>query len=370
MKDFKSRFNEISERYYSAERLAKLNELKQRLTGRKIVLFGAAWIGDFVWNKLTAMGFPPECFCDNFATGVSPEGHSPIINAAELKKNYSDAIIILTLDKAKNIVYSQLIDMGFSPDQIIKNADSLIATLDMDMFLPHLEGYEWAYNFFEDELSKDIIIQRIACYLLGDSVDKSTSPQYFEDGIVHLNDDEVFVDCGFFTGDTAEEFVRQTGGKFRHIYGFEPDEYASSKAANFIQTHDNVTHIPKGIYSCDTTLKFMSTFGASAASGGNIIDTDAENVIKIQVTSIDNYFADISDKPTFIKMDIEGSEGNALRGAEHTIRNYRPKLAVCVYHKPEDIYVLPKLVSSYRSDYKYCLRHYANYFWETVMYAI
>ena len=77
-----------------------------------------------------------------------------------------------------------------------------------------------------------------------------------------------------------------------------------------------------------------------------------------------------SRKVTFLKMDIEGSELAALRGAERIIREQRPKLAICVYHKPEDLWEIPSLLLSYHPDYKLYLRHYSINETETVLYAI
>ena len=73
---------------------------------------------------------------------------------------------------------------------------------------------------------------------------------------------------------------------------------------------------------------------------------------------------------TFIKMDIEGAELEALRGAESIIRKQRPKLAICVYHKPEDIWTIPMYILSLQNDYRLFLRHYSFGDTETVLYAI
>lgn len=69
-------------------------------------------------------------------------------------------------------------------------------------------------------------------------------------------------------------------------------------------------------------------------------------------------------------MDIEGAEINALKGAEKTIKGYKPKLAICVYHKKEDIWEIPKLILSYVPEYKLYLRHYSPFKDETVLYCV
>lgn len=95
---------------------------------------------------------------------------------------------------------------------------------------------------------------------------------------------------------------------------------------------------------------------------------DANGNIIVQTTTID----EISDnKPiSFIKMDIEGAELEALKGAAQTIQRNKPKLAICVYHKPEDILDIPGYILELNADYRLYLRHYSYTPTETVLYAI
>ncbi|MEW6064007.1 hypothetical protein P378_16760 [Desulforamulus profundi] len=199
----------------------------------------------------------------------------------------------------------------------------------------------------------------------------SAAPIYFEPGIISLGANEVFVDGGAYIGDTAEEFIKQTKientGGYRHIYSFEPDESAREKAIRNLQKYENIDVIGKGLWICDTELKFFS-------DGGNAGSTFVTGVrtVSVPVTSIDSFFeGKPSDElPTFIKMDIEGAEKEALIGAENVIRQKHPKLAVCVYHKPEDIYEPPKLISEIDPSYQFTLRQCADGIFDTVLYAV
>jgi hypothetical protein len=69
-------------------------------------------------------------------------------------------------------------------------------------------------------------------------------------------------------------------------------------------------------------------------------------------------------------MDIEGAELNALKGAEQIIKRYKPKLAICIYHKPEDIWTIPNLLLEFVPDYQFYIRHYSLTCFETVLYAL
>lgn len=94
----------------------------------------------------------------------------------------------------------------------------------------------------------------------------------------------------------------------------------------------------------------------------------SDRSVKVAATSLDEELGDA--RVTFIKMDVEGAEMEALRGAEHIIRTQHPKLAISVYHKPGDIIDVSELILSYASDYRFYLRHYCLFDNETVLYAV
>jgi hypothetical protein len=72
----------------------------------------------------------------------------------------------------------------------------------------------------------------------------------------------------------------------------------------------------------------------------------------------------------FIKMDVEGAEVEALRGAENTIRKFRPKLAISVYHSISDFVDVFELISSLNLGYRFYLGHYTIHWYETILFAM
>lgn len=185
--------------------------------------------------------------------------------------------------------------------------------------------------------------------------------QYFDlPALPHIAD-ETFVDAGCWDGGTSLAFA-EWAGTYRHIYAFEPDPERQAICRPVLERmKGKATLLPYGAWSEQTELHF-SSYGTMS----NRIDPAGEMVVP--VSSIDHGLA--GERVTFIKMDIEGSELAALHGAEKTICSQRPKLAISLYHRLEDVIEIPKYLLSLIPDYRFYLRHYTFWDSETVLYAI
>lgn len=191
--------------------------------------------------------------------------------------------------------------------------------------------------------------------------------QYFVDDIMRLEKDEVFIDCGAYIGDTAQEFIealkRQGAASYKEIVSFEPDE-ANYKAMKALKLPHHRC-ICKGVYDKPCTLHFDATPSKTRRVSGSVNEHGGE---EIEVDSIDNALQ--GGKATFIKMDIEGSELPALHGAAETIKRYKPKLAICVYHKNDDLLTIPQYIKTLVPEYKFYLRAHMDTCNDLVLYAI
>ncbi len=156
-------------------------------------------------------------------------------------------------------------------------------------------------------------------------------PHYFDKDIVSIGEEEIFVDCGGYNGDTLRSFMDLTDGKFAKYYLFEPDSRLIEEARNSARGDARVTFINKGVWDSDAELVFQPE--NSSGNGTIVMDNNAQSTINVPVTSIDNNV----DHVTFIKMDVEGSEYHALEGAKRLISEDCPVMAICIYHKYEDI---------------------------------
>lgn len=189
--------------------------------------------------------------------------------------------------------------------------------------------------------------------------------QYFDPEIISCRDDEVFVDAGVFNGETSVLFSQYCKQKYEKIYLFEPNEASRTltKENLALEKIQNYELFSCGLWDKKETL----FFGGDDGIGSFGVDGVGEKVA-VEVDTLDHMLGDT--RVTFIKMDIEGAELNALQGAKNIIEKYRPKLAISIYHKAEDIFELPLYIKSLVPEYKFYLRHYSTHTMETVLYAV
>lgn len=187
--------------------------------------------------------------------------------------------------------------------------------------------------------------------------------QYFNTDFLQYAEEEVFVDAGCCDLGTSIKLSKHCR-KLRKVYAFEPDldnYHVCMKKKDYFD--DGVVELfQKGTWSERKTLYFNAT-----ADGSSHIVEQGE--VSIEVMTIDEA-VDSKEKVTFIKMDVEGSELESLKGAQNTIKKDKPKLAICIYHKPEDMITIPLYIKSLVPEYRLFLRHHSNGAGETVLYAV
>lgn len=191
----------------------------------------------------------------------------------------------------------------------------------------------------------------------------SSGLQYFDLPQLYHSDNEIFIDAGTYDGRTTLEFIKWCKNDYRKIYAFEPSSKSAANCRMQFQKNNitNIQLLEAGVWNKNDKLRFLSNSSAGAAfhMGGDTY---------VPVVCIDDVVG--NDKVTFIKMDVEGCELNALIGAKNTIIRNKPKLAICIYHKPQDIITIPSYILSLIPNYRFYIRHYASNYWETVLYAI
>ena len=186
---------------------------------------------------------------------------------------------------------------------------------------------------------------------------------YFPGDIISLHEQEVFVDCGAYDGQTTLDFIRRVED-YRYIYVFEPDplQFELTQMTLDYERIERFELYSMGVHKSEGEVSFMSK-----DVGASRIKEDGELVVS--ATSLDALLYDKPARPTFIKMDIEGAELDALTGAEKIIGRDRPKLAISVYHGNVHIWEVPYWIKTNYPDYEIYIRQHLNIN-ETVCYAV
>lgn len=225
-------------------------------------------------------------------------------------------------------------------------------------FARHRNDWSALFALMQDETSRKCLADVLCYRLSGDPACMAgygvrLRDQYFE-AFMRFSG-EVFVDAGGFDGDTTEEFCTRYPD-YRHVHLFEPSATNMAAARRRLDGRHGISFHELGVSDAAAELVFDAGSGSASAVG--------EGNERIRVVALDEYLPEV---PTFIKMDLEGWELTALRGAARTIAAHRPKLAIAVYHRASDFRDIPALVRSFCPEYRVYLRHYTQGWSETVM---
>jgi FkbM family methyltransferase len=177
---------------------------------------------------------------------------------------------------------------------------------------------------------------------------------------------DVILDCGSHVGDTSIRFAIDVGPNGR-VFGFDPDPIhvtISRENATRNQLDSRICFMTCGV--SDRVVQKLRGEGDSRTINASRTLTAADGSLSI------DFFCEQQEVDTvnYIKMDIEGSEMKALRGADRTIQRCRPKLAICVYHRPADLWEITNYVAEQYPFYRLFLGHHSLHEEETVLYAM
>lgn len=349
-------------------------------SGKSCIIYGTGKFGICVAEYLLKNNIDIFCFCDSdnyYYEGkkvvIDNDGEHifNVINEEELQRISSQYNILLgmidysLMTKLKNkCSQSPIVDyLDVVPEHI----------MDLQYVEENKEQLTKVYHLLEDEESRKVMESFVFGRLTGNVEELSKlnkNPEYTYDyGLLNLHSTDVVVDGGAYVGDTILEIQRYVKGNVKNIFAFEPDSVTFEKLSKNIGEKESIHLVNAGLWKKTSILRFENS-----GTLGSKLDEDAEAEIK--VVSLDDYNEEgILENVTIIKMDIEGSELDALKGAENLLREEVPKLAICIYHKNEDIFSIPLYIASLNPKlkgkrYKFYLRQHSFSVEETVLYAI
>lgn len=180
-----------------------------------------------------------------------------------------------------------------------------------------------------------------------------------------------FVDAGAFVGDTIERLLWASGGNVAKIYAFEPGptqikalrQRMMRLADEWALAPGQVECIQAGLGATNGSAPFDAKPGQLAGASFKSPQTSSE----IEVYALDAF---LDGRPaTFIKADVEGMELDLLAGARSTIKTFRPRLALSIYHDPAHLYAIPLHLHALVPEYRMAIRHHSTNSFETVLYC-
>jgi FkbM family methyltransferase len=351
--------------------------------GDALALYGAGTLGRTTLAGLRAAGVGPVAFADDTPEkrGQMVDG-LPVMPPAEIIKRFGARAVF-----AVTILNPRLSFLEARRRLESHGAERVVSFLSLawkypQSLLPHYQyelpqalllkarGLREAFGVWADDESRRQFVAHLRFRLRADydALPARSRDIYFPADVpLALGDGATFVDCGAYDGDTLREFLKHVGGRFRAAHAFEPDAENCQKLRAYVSTLDDdvarkvhVHHAGVGARRAVMSFDATGNTGASLAPGG---------AASVEVVPVDEIVTS-NGAPVYVKYDVEGAEGDALRGTEKLIARSRPALAVSVYHLPDDFWRLPLYLRSLPARYSLFLRTHGEDGMDLICYAI
>lgn len=301
---------------------------------------------------------------DEFVRGHYFEGHL-VHKLSDIEKIVPDFEIVLAFAAGYNSLIEKIKLLSEKHNVLAPDVPVYGDTVFTKEFVKdNFQKFCMVYDMLEDEKSKQVYKNIIEYKITGKInllINHWTTPRQSYKDILNLGNNEIYIDLGAYNGDTFREFVEYTGGKYRKIIAVEPDRRNYKKLCIEAEGYKNTECLNCAVWSKDTELVFSDTAGRQSKQSDKGKLTEARSL-----DSILN-----GEEATFIKMDVEGSEKQAITGAENTIKKYKPQIKCSLYHRSEDLFEIPLQIKEIVPEYKLYIRQY-KYIpsWEVNLYAV
>lgn len=351
----------------SREKLENIMRGLPDLTGKELYIFGAGNTASLYQEGLRRLereNFVVTGYVDNKKAGGIFEGKR-IISPLEIKERQNICVLICSPQPSViKSISEQLGEMGiefFHIDEVI--------------FKMHAREIISVFDTLEDKLSQDTFLEVVRARMSGNYVspDLFCENQYF--ALPHfrrMDSNEVFVNCGAYVGDTIEKYIWSRFGVFRKIIGFEPDRNnfnAMKKRISRLRDEwnlnkDSIELYPYALSDIKNTVSIRNA-EETMGLGGKVLEGECDGAECLMI-SIDEV---INEPISFLNADVESYEYRMLLGAKETIRNWKPNLAISIYHNAVDMFSIPLLIKELVPEYKIAVRHHSYQLYDTVLYA-
>ena len=337
-------------------------------------IYGAGGYGRLVRQLLERAGLPCLGFIDR--RGDNPEFQAgfdvPVRTTAQIEGPQPAVIIAVQnyADDTSDVVrwartcFSAVLTAGDLPDVLGEEAGSYWLT-SRGHTVRHLPEIAELMARMDDEESVRVVAS-IARFRLTSDILLQPEPdranQYLPPFLGKPSEPACFIDGGAYDGDTFRALQR-AGVEVAEWYAFEPD---LENFAKLTRMSPNAGSTKVALFPCGLGARTEDlTFSDGEGAGSRI--AEGVGTSKIRVVALDQVLQGV--RPTFIKLDVEGAEQDALDGMSGLIRESRPRAAVSIYHKPADLWELPLSVAALYGRTKLHIRQHGFNGFDTVLYA-
>lgn len=352
-------------------------------TDKPVVLYGTGNAAERILNELDVRGIRASGIfaSDGFVRDRYFRGFK-VLSYAEAKETFGDMLVLLAFGSHLPSVTAQIEKIAseqelLAPDLPVagylrEGSDAPLGELlfDREYYDTHRAELDETRALLADEQSR-LVFDNVIEYRLSGRIDPllacHTPEKEIWDLLVNWPDDLhgckkrgglSLLDLGAYTGDTAQLFIDACGGECSRIICVEPDPRNFRKLSEFAARERRIEPVNAAAGAFCGTVRFAKGSGRGAlrrASGSKATSAaPGGRIIEVRQTTADLL---LSGSPVdFIKMDLEGTEAEAIRGAEHTIRTFRPRMLISAYHRREDLFAIPREILSIRRDYSLYLR--------------
>jgi FkbM family methyltransferase len=304
---------------------------------------------------------------ESYKTGLLGCDRKFIELISMIKNNQAQTLITNAMDslrkiKEENRTLYELLTVGYRGwyfetnwlDGVDGGNNSLV-TNRITTLKNNVDKIEWLYDHLEDNLSKISLNALIVSWLTFSMQDALKISMYSTQHVVANTDifpfykDEVFVDCGSYIGDTVAEFINEFNRSYKKIYTYDISAPTVELMKKNLKGLNNIVYNVKGVSDKQGALNLA---GVDAPFHGNRL-VKGNGINKVPIVKLDD---DIQEAITFLKIDVEGLDKEALYGAKEQIEKYHPKMHVDTYHKLVDFFEVPLLIYSIDHTYKFYFR--------------
>ncbi|MBB4314421.1 FkbM family methyltransferase [Roseospira marina] len=366
-------------------------------------IYGAGRQGQFCLEGLRKHGLDADFFIDSYTPNTEVSGLK-VYRIKDVPNPDSVQVFVAISD---NVTYGQSIDgvlrsAGFREiydiDYILRNYEAVFLNFSEKPVVWYkgsadgrvdTSGIKALRSLLKDPKSQ-MLLNRIIRFRSNfhhmNYVESDNEVEYFPSDVPFHNENIplIFADCGAFRGETVAAALENWKGPKQAVCCFEANRFERENLEACLTEHASKTpetHFylcPMATWSSNTTLTFDGSMGmgssvvpgAEGAEGGASAaePTASPTQIRVPAMPLDAVFQDTP--PTMIKMDIEGAEIEALKGASSIISETAPILAICLYHEPEHLWEIPILIHSMQKNYDMYLRVHSLMCMSTVLYCV